>query len=38
VTGGGFGRKGCPRLGPADARSECSAGARSMEGALETFS
>jgi hypothetical protein len=38
VTDGAFGRGGCTRLDPADARRECEAGARSMEGALVTFS
>jgi hypothetical protein len=38
VTDGAFGREGCPRLGPATARRECTAGARSMEGPLMTFS
>ena len=38
VTDGRFERAGCPKLPDADARRECRAGARSMEGALETFS
>jgi hypothetical protein len=38
VTDGAFGREGCPRLGAADARRECDAGARRMEEALVTFS
>lgn len=38
VTDGRFERAGCPKLSDADARSECQEGARSMEGALETFS
>ena len=38
VTDGRFARAGCPKLADADARSECQAGARSIDGALETFS
>ena len=38
LTDGAFEREGCPRLGPADARQLCLAGARTMEEALVTFS
>jgi hypothetical protein len=38
VTNGRFGEEGCPQLAAREARSECQAGARSMEGALVTFS
>jgi hypothetical protein len=37
VTDGEFGRTGCPRV-PAYARPHCRAGARSIDGALVTFS
>jgi hypothetical protein len=37
ITDGAFERTGCPQLAGA-ARSECVAGARSMEEALVTFS
>ena len=38
LTDGAFERDGCPRLGAADARQLCRAGARTMEEALVTFS
>jgi hypothetical protein len=38
ITNGRFERGGCPRLRYAAARASCSRGARSYEGALETFS
>jgi hypothetical protein len=38
LTNGDFERAGCPRLTAADARRQCSAGARSMHEALVTFS
>jgi hypothetical protein len=38
LTDGSFEREGCPRLGAAEARQLCRAGARSMEEALVTFS
>ncbi len=38
LTDGRFTRTGCPKLSDADARRECQAGARTMDGALETFS
>jgi hypothetical protein len=38
VTDGRFGRQGCPGLATPAARRSCVAGARSSEGALETFS
>jgi hypothetical protein len=38
VTDGRFLRSGCPSLGSTEARRHCSAGARSMEAALVTFS
>ena len=38
VTDGRFGEEGCPQLAAGEARSECLAGAASMEGALVTFS
>jgi hypothetical protein len=38
LTDGEFGQRGCPRLGRADARRECEAGAREMDEPLVTFS
>jgi hypothetical protein len=38
LTDGDFGQTGCPRLGGADARRECEAGARLMDEPLVTFS
>jgi hypothetical protein len=38
ITDGEFARAGCPRLRPAAARSECEAGARTIDEALVTFS
>jgi hypothetical protein len=38
VMNGSFATSGCPRLRFAAARTTCTRGARSYEGALETFS
>ena len=38
LTDGAFAQSGCPKLANADARRNCSAGARTMEDALVTFS
>ena len=38
LTDGAFAQSGCPKLAKADARRNCSAGARTMEDALVTFS